>query len=294
MAREILNAIFYILSNGCAWRLLPHDLPPWPTVYYYFRCWRIAGLTAAYEPNFTAKSTLFTRARDNSSERAIVDSQSVKTTEVAQEVGYDGKSDLVITMDLSYMRSHPQTPDENIQIRVGEHICRLAFTRHGDEADPYPLYDLDIFIDGLVMYEVFTEDQVVDEIPTDGLVASKSKATSWGTAQLLKLVRGVFDALDEWCLRHPRSYLTTFNWQLYQLYSTLRRKGYACDGRMDTWITHINQEGQRVLLPGMLNLIEDKLAINDLWRVAKDTDYYLGRPFTPVDVFKQILGEDPQ
>ena len=42
--REIINAIFYILSSGGAWRLMPHDLPPWPTVYYYERCWRIAGL----------------------------------------------------------------------------------------------------------------------------------------------------------------------------------------------------------------------------------------------------------
>ena len=38
--REIVNAIFYILTSGCAWRLLPHDLPPWATVYYYFRLWR--------------------------------------------------------------------------------------------------------------------------------------------------------------------------------------------------------------------------------------------------------------
>ena len=33
--REVVNAIFYILAGGCAWRLMPHDLPPWPTVYYY-------------------------------------------------------------------------------------------------------------------------------------------------------------------------------------------------------------------------------------------------------------------
>lgn len=63
---------------------------------------------------------------------------------------------------------------------------------------------------------------------------------------------------------------------------------------MDTWITYIDSEGKRRLLLGMLNLIEDKLAINDLWRVAKDTDYYLGRPFTPVDAFKQILGAEPE
>jgi putative transposase len=38
---EILNAIFYILRSGCQWRLLPHDFPRWPTVYHYFRKWRI-------------------------------------------------------------------------------------------------------------------------------------------------------------------------------------------------------------------------------------------------------------
>src|ERR671935_2385573 len=41
--REILNAIFYILRAGCTWRLLPHDLPPWQTVYHYFRLWRKDG-----------------------------------------------------------------------------------------------------------------------------------------------------------------------------------------------------------------------------------------------------------
>ena len=41
--REILNAIFYLLRSGCAWRLLPHDFPPWKTVYHYFRLWRLDG-----------------------------------------------------------------------------------------------------------------------------------------------------------------------------------------------------------------------------------------------------------
>src|SRR3712207_6015461 len=40
--REILDAIFYVLRSGCQWRMLPHDFPRWPTVYYYyFRKWRI-------------------------------------------------------------------------------------------------------------------------------------------------------------------------------------------------------------------------------------------------------------
>jgi putative transposase len=42
--REILDAIFYIVvRSGCAWRLLPHDFPPWKSVYHYFRLWRIDG-----------------------------------------------------------------------------------------------------------------------------------------------------------------------------------------------------------------------------------------------------------
>ena len=42
--REIFNAILDLLRSGCAWRLLPHDLPPWKTVYHYFRLWRKNGL----------------------------------------------------------------------------------------------------------------------------------------------------------------------------------------------------------------------------------------------------------
>jgi putative transposase len=41
---EILDAIFYMLKSGCAWRLLPHDFPPWKTAYHYFRAWRLSGV----------------------------------------------------------------------------------------------------------------------------------------------------------------------------------------------------------------------------------------------------------
>jgi transposase len=41
--REILDAIFYIVRSGCAWRLLPHEFPPWKTIHHYFRIWRIDG-----------------------------------------------------------------------------------------------------------------------------------------------------------------------------------------------------------------------------------------------------------
>jgi transposase len=41
LIREILNAIFYVVRSGCAWRLLPHEFPAWQTAYHYFRLWRL-------------------------------------------------------------------------------------------------------------------------------------------------------------------------------------------------------------------------------------------------------------
>ncbi len=38
--RNVVNALLYVLMGGIAWRLLPHDLPKWKTVYHYFRQWR--------------------------------------------------------------------------------------------------------------------------------------------------------------------------------------------------------------------------------------------------------------
>jgi len=78
--REILNAIFYVLRSGCAWRMLPHDLPPWQTVYHYFRLWRQDGTWARL--NDTLRTELrVASGRDPQPSAAILDSQSVKTTE---------------------------------------------------------------------------------------------------------------------------------------------------------------------------------------------------------------------
>ena len=78
---EILDGIFYALRSGCAWRLLPHEFPPWQTIYHYFRLWRLNGTWERL--NAALRERLRTRAgRDPQPSAGIIDSQSVKTTGV--------------------------------------------------------------------------------------------------------------------------------------------------------------------------------------------------------------------
>jgi transposase len=78
--REIVNAILYVLRTGCQWRALPHDLPPWKTVYTYFRTWRLDGTWRRIHDALRRKVRRAVGKHPEAS-AAILDSQTVKTTE---------------------------------------------------------------------------------------------------------------------------------------------------------------------------------------------------------------------
>ena len=78
--REVVNGILYVLRAGCPWRMTPHDLPPWQTLYKYFRRWSEDG---TWERVHEALRPMVREAegRNPAPSAAIIDSQSVKTTE---------------------------------------------------------------------------------------------------------------------------------------------------------------------------------------------------------------------
>lgn len=86
---EILNGILYVLVVGCHWRALPHDLPPWQTVYTYFRNWRKDGTWVRIHDHLRDWERM-EQGRDPRPSEASIDSQSVKMAAgVKVAVGYD-------------------------------------------------------------------------------------------------------------------------------------------------------------------------------------------------------------
>ena len=78
--REVVNGILYLVRTGCSWRQLPHDFPPWGTVHWYYRCFRLSGTWQKIHDALRDKVRV-SDGRKTSPSAAIVDSQSVKTTE---------------------------------------------------------------------------------------------------------------------------------------------------------------------------------------------------------------------
>jgi transposase len=78
--REIVDEILYLLRAGCSWRLLPHDFPPWQTVYYYLRRWEREGVWARVH-HALVMADREREGRDASPSAAVLDSQTVRTAD---------------------------------------------------------------------------------------------------------------------------------------------------------------------------------------------------------------------
>lgn len=88
--REIVNALLYVLAEGCRWRSLPHDLPPWGTVATYFYAWRDNGLLDQIHTALREACREVVAEREAEPTAAVLDSQTVKTSNLAEDAGFDG------------------------------------------------------------------------------------------------------------------------------------------------------------------------------------------------------------
>lgn len=78
--REIVNGIYYVIRTGAAWRYMPKDLPNWESVYYYWKKWQLEGIWEKAH-NEVREKLRIKLGKEKSPSAAIIDSQSIKTTE---------------------------------------------------------------------------------------------------------------------------------------------------------------------------------------------------------------------
>jgi putative transposase len=121
--RELWNALLYIAKSGCQWRMMPINFPKWQLVYYYFRKWESYGIIEDVHDRIHEKVRV-ENGKEPSPSLGLMDSQSVKTSSMTLEKGYDGNKKVngrkrhIITDTLGFLMAIV-IHDANINDREG-------------------------------------------------------------------------------------------------------------------------------------------------------------------------------
>lgn len=128
--RAILNAIFYIVKNGCVWRALPHDFPAWQTVYYYFRLFQ-KDLVWEQINTTLREQVRAQEGREAQASAMVIDSQSVKSAEGGEKIGFDGgkrvhgRKRVLITDTLGWVVLAKVTSANVQEVHAGEQVLKV-------------------------------------------------------------------------------------------------------------------------------------------------------------------------
>ena len=216
--RSILDAIFYVSKGGIQWRMMPSELPPWQTVYYYYRKWRRDGFWDLLH-DCLHKKVRSRHGKEHSPSVGILDSQSVKTVQQGGQRGYDAAK------RIKGRKRHLVVDTLGLMIMVIVHRADISERRGGS----YLLLRVASRIADFGRLRVFFADQGYGGQRMRDWVRSTFRALGWRLEIVNKIHKKAFVALPKrWIVER------TFGW--LNLYRRLSKDYERCTKSAETMI----------------------------------------------------------